>query len=384
MRKPFHPVALSRSSLSCADKQPRCQGRGLRDDRQRLLAASCARGALPAAAAGSGAPAFVALDLAAPLDAQLQRLDILLHKATDFILDGSSAAAVRFCDGMEDLLRYLPRRRPSLAAFASFGANGLRRLDCRRSRGCPRLCVVDPVEKVLPLVDRASMQAIMSGLHDVAAADRLRAPRHAQVSDLAPATLSRALDEAGIGYPVIVKPRIACGDKDAHSMAVIFSADGWKGLRVQLPAIVQEYVSHGGRQHKCYVLGARLFVSERHSTPDASSHGFQGCTAADAVAFDSLKSLPTMQRLAEPQQGTQAIDHFDNELAVTAADSLREKLGLTFFGFDILVQVGTGVHYVVDINYFPTFKDVPPAETIPAFWEALRIAWINFKGCQLH
>lgn len=35
------------------------------------------------------------------------------------------------------------------------------------------------------------------------------------------------------------------------------------------------------------------------------------------------------------------------------------------------VQVGTGDHVVVDVNYFPSFKDVPDEIAIPSFWEAL-------------
>lgn len=38
------------------------------------------------------------------------------------------------------------------------------------------------------------------------------------------------------------------------------------------------------------------------------------------------------------------------------------------------VQSGTGDYVVVDVNYFPSFKDVPDAEAIPAFWDALLTA----------
>ena len=43
------------------------------------------------------------------------------------------------------------------------------------------------------------------------------------------------------------------------------------------------------------------------------------------------------------------------------------------------VQVGTKDHVMVDVNYFPSFKDVPDTEAIPAFWVALRQAYIS-KG----
>jgi hypothetical protein len=36
--------------------------------------------------------------------------------------------------------------------------------------------------------------------------------------------------------------------------------------------------------------------------------------------------------------------------------------------------VGSKDHVMVDVNYFPSFKDVSDKEAIPAFWAALRNA----------
>lgn len=48
----------------------------------------------------------------------------------------------------------------------------------------------------------------------------------------------------------------------------------------------------------------------------------------------------------------------DVEAVEKAAVWLRKKLGLTIIGFDIVVQVGTKDHVMLDVNYFPSFKDV--------------------------
>ena len=58
--------------------------------------------------------------------------------------------------------------------------------------------------------------------------------------------------------PVIVKPAAACGVAAAHSMAIVLRAAGFAALHVPLPASLQEYVDHGARLHKVYVLGPQV------------------------------------------------------------------------------------------------------------------------------
>jgi inositol-1,3,4-trisphosphate 5/6-kinase/inositol-tetrakisphosphate 1-kinase len=101
-----------------------------------------------------------------------------------------------------------------------------------------------------------------------------------------------------------------------------------------------------------------------------------------ALVFDSLKSLPVSftaagessknpQATAAANQVVEGDGSLDVEVVEAAAAWLRTKLGLTIIGFDIVVQVGTLDHVMVDVNFFPSFRDVPDVEAIPAFWSAL-------------
>jgi hypothetical protein len=38
----------------------------------------------------------------------------------------------------------------------------------------------------------------------------------------------------------------------------------------------------------------------------------------------------------------------------------------------VKVQEGTGDHVIVDLNYLPSFKEVPDSEAVPAFWDGIR------------
>ncbi|CAN6182990.1 unnamed protein product, partial [Urochloa humidicola] len=70
----------------------------------------------------------------------------------------------------------------------------------------------------------------------------------------------------------------------------------------------------------------------------------------------------------------------DTELVEEAGKFLKKLLGLTIFGFDVVVQEGTGDHVIVDLNYLPSFKEVPDSVAVPAFWDAIRQTYESKRG----
>ncbi|KAL3699829.1 hypothetical protein R1sor_017851 [Riccia sorocarpa] len=301
------------------------------------------RGALPIVRNSYGL-SFLPILLDKPLGSQLFAVDVVLHKATDEILSVRSGnfvlSSIEFSDGIQELQRYLQEH--------------------------PEICVVDPIERVLPLLDRVETQAILKQLR-IPGQQIIRSPHSVEVTSFEEPMLSQALASANEILPAIVKPRIACGASEAHSMAIIFSESGFRGLRVPLPAVIQEYVDHGAHQYKMYAVGSKLLCSRRKSTPNASKLVAR-MDGAPALLFDSLKSLPVEADSEIPEEKLQTLDF---EVVQKAADWLRSKLGLTIIGFDIVVQSGSNDYIIVDVNYFPTFKDVPNEEALPAFWQAL-------------
>lgn len=51
---------------------------------------------------------------------------------------------------------------------------------------------------------------------------------------------------------------------------------------------------------------------------------------------------------------------------------MRETFGLSIFGFDLIVDSASGETVVIDVNFFPSFKDlhdfpeVRPVNTVPS------------------
>ncbi|CAA2970803.1 inositol 1,3,4-trisphosphate 5 6-kinase 4-like isoform X1 [Olea europaea subsp. europaea] len=93
----------------------------------------------------------------------------------------------------------------------------------------------------------------------------------------------------------------------------------------------------------------------------------------------AMKKFPTNKNRNNPQSRDQ---HIDLGLVTDDADWLRRMLGLTIFCFDIVSQESTGDHVIVDVNYLPSFKEVPDDIALPTFWEALKEKIDSEKGKQ--
>lgn len=312
------------------------------------------RGAFPMYPTQNGLM-FVPLSFDIPLDSQLQKVDAVLHKATDEIsgIDLSSAfefpMGISFSKGINDLERY--------------------------SESHPDFYMIDPLNNIYPLLDRHKIQHILLELEslNIGTRNNLRAPRCLQVDNFGNPKLREQFIEAKLSLPVIVKPQVACGVANAHNMALVFKYEDFENLNVPLPAIIQEYVDHGSSLFKFYVIGDKVFHAVKKSMPNASNLlPKDEKSGSNAVLFNSLKSLP----VSKEHGSTESLDV---ELVNDAANWLKTRLGLTIFGFDVVIQEGSRDHVIVDLNYLPSFKEVPDSDAIPAFWVAIKGSYESMK-----
>ncbi|CAL0334840.1 unnamed protein product [Lupinus luteus] len=308
------------------------------------------RGAFPLCCTQNGLM-FVPLTSELPLSSQLKDVDVVLHKATDEILS-IEGNKLTFTQNMQELQRYLEHHKD--------------------------FCVVDPLSNIYPILDRLEIQQVLLGLVELNTEGSylIRGAHFLKVDNFDEFNSATRLAQARLSLPCIVKPKVACGVSDAHKMAIVFRVDDFKNLSVPLPAVIQEYVDHSSTLYKFYVLGEKIFYAVKKSIPNAdilmkSSNGDD----LKPLLFDSLKSLPTadsIQDYGANNSNTTSNESIDLKLVTDAAHWLRKKLHLTIFGFDVVIQEGTHDHVIVDVNYLPSFKEVPDDISIPAFWEAIR------------
>lgn len=315
------------------------------------LADFAKRGAFPMHSTQNGL-IFLPITYELEMPLQLLGLDVVLHKATDEIIsieltDASTIGPkITYTHGLLELRRSLEQQQ-----------------NC---------CVIDPFDNVFPVLDRLSIQHMLLGISEVynKGSTKIRGAHFLKVDKFVEPNLTEQISEAMLSLPNIVKPQVACGVADAHSMAIVFRFEDYKSLSVPVPAIVQEYVDHSSTIFKIYVLGNKVFYAVKKSTPNAGVlMKLSQPNQLRPLLFDSLKSLPTA---TENDFGDEAQIKFDFELVKRAAKWLQKKLDLTIFGFDVVVQEGTGDHVIVDVNYLPSFKEVPDNVAVPAFWEAIK------------
>jgi hypothetical protein len=136
-------------------------------------------------------------------------------------------------------------------------------------------------------------------------------------------------------------------------------------------------------------LPPQVFLTSRPSIPDLDLHA---CSAAhcQVLRFDSLHDKLTQlpgaissKHSGQPGQGQGQGQGSKSSTALQPAPPLvwlrqiagylRQALGLSLFGFDVVVDACSGDLLVIDINYFPNYRDSAQA---PGLLRAcLRTRW---------
>jgi inositol-1,3,4-trisphosphate 5/6-kinase / inositol-tetrakisphosphate 1-kinase len=103
--------------------------------------------------------------------------------------------------------------------------------------------------------------------------------------------------------------------------------------------ILQSYIHHK-MVHKVYVLNDEIFLEDRITV--------QSSTSTEIFLFDS-------QTLKQQHKEKEIVDMKRIE---EITNILKKEFNLSLFGFDILIESETKDYYIVDINYFPGYKNV--------------------------
>lgn len=246
----------------------------------------------------------------------------------------------------------------------------------------PSCCLIDHPVNVQKLMSRRDIASTLETcLKGVCTSDGMAVttPRYTIVSDFHgdSQNVARDIDDSNLRYPLIVKPLTAAGTKQSHKMGVLLGRHGLTDVRGQGPFLLQEYANHDCVLYKVYVLGNKVWVFQRPSLPnlplgeaDPKHNGGTGF-----VEFDSQRPYPTLEDFGismdddETRRQQQGMLKDDEQLVTVSdirpvADSIRKAFGLDLFGFDVLVKdtndlfPTTKEMLVVDVNYFPSYKEV--------------------------
>ena len=228
--------------------------------------------------------------------------------------------------------------------------------------------------QVVGVIDRVSIsQIINSGNIRTSSGNVVRSPQSCLYDSAASDSLAVLQD---MRFPVICKSLVACGSPEAHHMALVPTRD----LFLSLPSgrwFVQEFIDHEAVLYKVYVMGDLVQVVPVPSLPNHAQWDNTRVTFTDSQSAPSKPLMPaTSSESAGASQAAPRSNHSHSDSSVSIQDTsvpyrpsqetmeliarqVGRQSGLGLFGFDLLIQQENRALYIVDINYFPSYKALP-------------------------
>ncbi|XP_053191906.1 inositol-tetrakisphosphate 1-kinase [Scomber japonicus] len=268
----------------------------------------------------------VQLDLSQPLEEQ-GPLDVIIHKLTDLILeaDQNDSQAVLLVQRVQEYI------------------------DAH-----PETIVLDPLPAIRTLLDRCKSYQLIHRIESCMQDERICSPPFMVLNTECSPDVLEQIKKHGLTFPFICKTRVAHGT-NSHEMAIIFSEEDLKDVKP--PCVIQSFINHNAVLYKVFVVGDSYTVVERPSLKnfpagpaDRKSIFFNSHNVSKPESSSDLTSRENVEGVSQPPS-----DDVMRELS----RSLRQALGVSLFGIDVIINNLTGQHAVIDINAFPGYEGVP-------------------------
>ncbi|XP_072541037.1 inositol-tetrakisphosphate 1-kinase [Salminus brasiliensis] len=269
---------------------------------------------------------MVQLDLSQPLEEQ-GPLDAIIHKLTDHILEADQ--------NVTEALLLVQSVQEYIDAH-------------------PETVILDPLPAIRTLLDRFKSYKLIHKIEESMKDGRICSPSFMVLNSECGPDMLEQLHKNGITFPFICKTQVAHGT-NSHEMAIIFSEEDLKDIRP--PCVIQSFINHNAVLYKVFVVGEAYSVVERPSIRNFPS----GPTDRRAISFNS-------HHVSKPESSSHLTsrDNLEGQCRTPSDDviqkisrCLRQMLGVSLFGIDIIINNQTGQHAVIDINAFPGYEGVP-------------------------
>ncbi|GLD62394.1 inositol-tetrakisphosphate 1-kinase, partial [Lates japonicus] len=266
------------------------------------------------------------LDLSQPLEEQ-GPLDVIIHKLTDLILeaDQNDSQAVLLVQRVQDYI------------------------DAH-----PETIVLDPLPAIRTLLDRCKSYQLIHRIESCMQDERICSPPFMVLNTECSPDVLEQIRRQGLTFPFICKTRVAHGT-NSHEMAIIFSEEDLKDVKP--PCVIQSFINHNAVLYKVFVVGDSYTVVERPSLKnfpagpaDRKAIFFNSHNVSKPESSSDLTSRENVEGVSQPP---------NNDVIRELSRSLREALGVSLFGIDVIINNQTGQHAVIDINAFPGYEGVP-------------------------
>uniref|UniRef100_A0A7N9CCV7 Inositol-tetrakisphosphate 1-kinase n=2 Tax=Macaca fascicularis TaxID=9541 RepID=A0A7N9CCV7_MACFA len=267
----------------------------------------------------------VQLNLSRPIEEQ-GPLDVIIHKLTDVILEADQNDS--------QSLELVHRFQEYIDAH-------------------PETIVLDPLPAIRTLLDRSKSYELIRKIEAYMEDDRICSPPFMELTSLCGDDTMRLLEKNGLAFPFICKTRVAHGT-NSHEMAIVFNQEGLNAI--QPPCVVQNFINHNAVLYKVFVVGESYTVVQRPSLKNFSA----GTSDRESIFFNShnVSKPESSSVLTELDKIEGVFERPSDEVIRELSRALRQALGVSLFGIDIIINNQTGQHAVIDINAFPGYEGV--------------------------
>jgi hypothetical protein len=170
-------------------------------------------------------------------------------------------------------------------------------------------------------------------------------------------------------YPLIIKPD-ACTD---HEMFLLLNEEGLENYlnkenfekrKKSKIFIVQKFIAHGGLMFKNYYINNKTFTITRPSLPDLEgktleiSHFKDGCFKFHNEFLYKKEDPSFWENIEQKQSSVTQCNKINYEALDKISTLLATKKNITLFGLDYLYDAQTNTYYLLEINYFPSYREL--------------------------
>ncbi|XP_034623957.1 inositol-tetrakisphosphate 1-kinase isoform X3 [Trachemys scripta elegans] len=266
----------------------------------------------------------IQLDLTKPIEDQ-GPLDVIIHKLTDVILEADQNDS----QSLELVYR-----------FQEY-------IDAH-----PETIILDPLPAIRTLLDRSKSYELIRRIEAYMQDERICSPPFMELTSACGEDTLQVIEKNGLAFPFICKTRVAHGT-NSHEMAIIFNQEGLKAI--QPPCVIQSFINHNAVLYKVFVVGESYTVVKRPSLKNFSA----GISDRESIFFNSHNvSKPESSSVLTALDKIEGVFERPNDDVIREiSKALRQALGVSLFGIDVIINNQTGQHAVIDINAFPEYKE---------------------------
>lgn len=188
---------------------------------------------------------------------------------------------------------------------------------------------------------------------------RISTPKSLQVksAEVGPENIRETIERNNLRYPLFFKTNDAASTKESHMMGLAMDPSGAVELEKNKifrkhDHIIQEAIDHDMVVFKIYVVGDFLQVNKRESVPNLDTIKFE----KSFHFFHSQVKFKSILQNNSPFEPEKV--NLNEDILRVLMKHFRKEIGLSLYGLDVLRESKTGTYQLIDINYYPGFKEI--------------------------